>query len=104
VGRLCLSPSSAERAVDDDLSQSGLEYGEFLIVEAIDEQFRHTAEMDGYSLGHPCDSSIGQGDNHSAPVPGGVGAPYETLVNQSRDAAGQTRARYERAGGEFRHP
>ena len=37
---------SAERAVDDDFSKRGLEHGEFVIVEALDEQFRHAAKVD----------------------------------------------------------
>src|SRR5467141_3552840 len=89
---------SAERAVDDDFSQSGLENGEFLIVEPLDEQFRHTAKMDRHSFGHTCDTGVGQGDNHAAPVLSGVRSTYEALINQPRDAAGQPRAGEERAG------
>src|SRR6266567_7275011 len=101
---LSLGLPSAERAVDDDFSQSGLENGEFLIVEPLDEQFRHTVKMDRRSFGHTCDTGVGQGDNHAAPVLSGVRPTYETLIIQPRDAAGQPRAREERAGGELRHP
>ena len=67
---------SAERAVDDDFSQSGLENGEFLIIEPLDEQFRHTAKMDRHSCGHTCDTGAGQGDNDAAPVLTGVRPAY----------------------------
>ncbi len=67
---------SAERAVDGDFSQCGLENGEFLIVEPLDEQFRHTAEMDRHSFGHACDTGVGEGDNHAAPVLDGVRPAY----------------------------
>jgi hypothetical protein len=80
---------SAEGAVDDDFSQSGLEYGEFVVVEPLDEQFQHTAKMDRHGFGHACDTGIGQGDSHPAPVVGGVCSSYEALVNQPGDAACQ---------------
>src|ERR1019366_9485488 len=97
------SGSSAERAVDRDFSQGGLENGEFLIVEPLDEQFRNTAKMDRHGLGHACDAGVGQGDNHAAPVRSVVRSTHQTVINQPRDTAGQTRTRDERTGGELRH-
>ena len=79
----------AECAVDDDFSQSSLEDGEFVIVEPLDEQFRHTAKMDRHGFGHACDTSGGQGDNHPAPVVSDICSLYEAVVNQTGYAAGQ---------------
>lgn len=86
------SGSSAEGAVDDDFSQSGLQNGEFLIVEPLDEQFRHTAKMDRHSFAHTCDTGVGQGHNHATPVLSGGRSTYQTVIDQPRDAAGQPRA------------
>jgi hypothetical protein len=80
---------SAEGAVDDDFSQSGLEDGEFVVVELLDEQLRHTAKMDRHGFGQTCDTRISQGDDHAAPVVTSVCSSYEALLNQPRDAAGQ---------------
>jgi hypothetical protein len=102
--RLSPARSSAERAVDDDFSQSGLENDEFLVVEPFDEPFRHTLEMDRHCFGQTRDTGVDQGDKHASPVPGGIRTTHQALFNQPRDAAGQPRPREEGAGGELRHP
>jgi hypothetical protein len=50
--------SSAEGAVDDDFSWGRLQDGEFLIVEALDEQFGYTANMDRHCFGQTCDTGV----------------------------------------------
>jgi hypothetical protein len=90
------SGGSVERAVDDDFSQSGPENRELVILEALDEQLRQAANVDRCGFGHACDTGVGQGDNHMAPILSGVRSTYQPVINQTRDAAGQPRARDER--------
>jgi hypothetical protein len=55
-----LTPSaflSRRCAVDDDFSESGRENSEYLIVEPLDEQFRHTAKMDRHGSQQPLRSA-----------------------------------------------
>lgn len=60
--------------------------------------------MDRHRFRQARDTGVGQRDSHTAPVPGDVRPEYQTLINQSRDAASQPRARDERAGGKVSHP
>ena len=50
---------SAERAVDGDFVESGLENGELLIVELREEQFRDPAQVDGSGLGQARHAGVG---------------------------------------------
>src|SRR5207302_8494552 len=81
---------SAERAVDGDLVESGLEEGELLIVELREEQFRDPAQVDGSGLGEARYAGVGQRDDDAACVCIGVGSPDEAFIDQPGDTAGHT--------------
>ena len=97
------SGRSAKGAAQAHLVERALENGELLVVESLDEQRRHTVEMDGHRLREPGQAGVGQRDDDSAAVRDGARPSDEPFLDQAVDAASHRRSRAECLGRQLGH-